>query len=133
MPLYEYECVPCGLTFEALAPLTRMRHECPECERPARRIMSAPVLGGNAREERDPFDARARSEIPPIPPMARLCGMDDRSAERLAWHKAGRGAEYDERSAASAERKKSRGDGGAKKKPATRASATPLRRKHSHA
>ncbi len=131
MPLYEYQCEPCGLTFEALAPITRTRHQCPECERPARRIMSAPVLGGSAREEGDAFDARARSEVPPIPPMARLCGMDDRAAERLAWHKAGRGTEYEERSAASAERKKLRAQSGAKKKP-SRSNATPLRCKHSH-
>lgn len=130
MPLYEYRCEPCGLTFEALAPITSInaRRGCPECERPSRRIMSAPALGGGAREERDDFDARSRREVPPIPPMARFCGMDDRSAERLAWHKAGRGSEYDDRSAASEERKKRRaGDAPARKTAAAKPAA------HSHA
>lgn len=134
MPLYEYRCEPCRLTFEALAPITsiRGRRECPNCERPARRIMSAPVLGAAAREEHDDFDARARREVPPIPPMARFCGMDDRSAERLAWHKAGRGTEYDDRSAASAEKKK-RGAGGAPpRKPAAAAKTAAHPRAHHH-
>ena len=131
MPLYEYRCEPCLLTFEAIAPVAAMRSRrgCPNCERPARRIMSAPVLGGAGRDVSDDFDAAARGEVAPIPPMARFCGMDDKSAERLAWHKAGRGAEYEDRSAAAAEKKQRRGDGASAKPRA------PQRRRiaHTHA
>jgi hypothetical protein len=44
-----------------------------------------------------------------VPDFARLCWMDDRSAERFAAYKLGRGAEYDDKSAAIEERRKQRG------------------------
>jgi hypothetical protein len=44
-----------------------------------------------------------------VPDFARLCWMDDRSAERFAAYKLGRGAEYDDKSAASEELRKQRG------------------------
>lgn len=41
MPLYEYECSAHGL-FEAERPMQRSKeaHECPACQRPARRVLS---------------------------------------------------------------------------------------------
>ena len=50
-----------------------------------------------------------RVRRPVIPEFARLCYMDDRSAERFAAYKLGRGAEYDDKSAASEELRKKRG------------------------
>lgn len=44
-----------------------------------------------------------------MPDSARLCWMDDKSAERFAAYKMGRGAEYDDKSAAKEELRKRRG------------------------
>lgn len=44
-----------------------------------------------------------------MPDFARLCWMDDRSAERFAAYKLGRGAEYDDKAAAGEELRKKRG------------------------
>ena len=44
-----------------------------------------------------------------VPPAARLCWMDDRSAARFGAHKLGRGAEYDDKIAARQELRKQRG------------------------
>jgi hypothetical protein len=52
---------------------------------------------------------QGRAERPVVPDFARLCWMDDRSAERFAAYKLGRGAEYDDKSAASEELRKQRG------------------------
>jgi putative FmdB family regulatory protein len=42
MPTYEYQCTEHGL-FEAERPMQRSKeaHECPACEAPARRVLSA--------------------------------------------------------------------------------------------
>jgi putative FmdB family regulatory protein len=115
MPLYEWRCEACGSAFEALAALWRARRaeRCPRCGGKAQRIMSAPVLGiGRARRELGDagFGAGRRGgEDFPIPPMARLCGMDDQSARRLAAYKAGRGHEYDDRQGALEELRKREG------------------------
>src|SRR5215472_6494708 len=74
MPLYEYFCEGCLTGFEALVALS-----------------SAP----QARIGGKPDVTSLR-----LPPAARLCWMDDRSAARLAAYKAGRGAEYDDTVAA---------------------------------
>jgi len=44
-----------------------------------------------------------------VPPAARLCWMDDRSAARFAAYKLGRGAEYDDKVAAREDLRKQRG------------------------
>lgn len=44
-----------------------------------------------------------------VPPAARLCWMDDRSAARFAAYKHGRGAEYDDKVSADEELRKKRG------------------------
>lgn len=42
MPTYEYECPACHRSFERFQPITaRPSARCPECGRPARRLISA--------------------------------------------------------------------------------------------
>lgn len=50
-----------------------------------------------------------RAGRPTVPDFARLCWMDDRSAERFAAYKLGQGAEYDDKSAAREDLRKKRG------------------------
>ncbi len=118
MPLYECRCERCELTFEVLAPLSasRMRSRpCPECGRPARRIISAASFSFGPARASEGSTAAADGSRPDVtrlkvPPSARLCWMDDRSAARLAAYKHGRGAEYDDVVAAREEKRKKRGE-----------------------
>ncbi|MBV8451804.1 MAG: zinc ribbon domain-containing protein [Deltaproteobacteria bacterium] len=117
MPLYEYFCGDCLKSFEALVPLSASRqstHTCPGCGALSQRILSAVNF---APERRTPsmLPDRIRDDKPDItslrlPPAARLCWMDDRSAARLAAYQAGRGAEYDDTVAARKEVALRRGD-----------------------
>jgi len=123
MPIYEWNCVACGFSFEALASVTEANapRACPECGEPAGRIISACIIGAAAPSNgaesltahaggdghHDGHQHRRRS---PIPEPARLCWMDDKSAERFAAYKTGRGHEYDDKQAAVAERRKQRGE-----------------------
>jgi putative FmdB family regulatory protein len=133
MPIDECNCEACRITFEILAPVSEANRKrpCPRCARPARRVVSAfaigaanasadrespaaPALGGHAGHAHDghahPGRAhQGRAGRPVVPDFARLCWMDDRSAERFAAYKLGRGAEYDDKSAASEEQRKQRG------------------------
>jgi putative FmdB family regulatory protein len=45
MPIYEYNCSDCELTFELMRPLSEAEEDalCPRCQSRARRIMSACV------------------------------------------------------------------------------------------
>ncbi|HVC44461.1 MAG TPA: zinc ribbon domain-containing protein [Candidatus Binataceae bacterium] len=111
MPLYECRCEPCGVTFEVLVPLSaaRMRSRpCPQCARPARRIISAVsfMMGGGSPPPGAGRSDPSRRDVTSlkVPPSARLCWMDDKSASRFAAYKHGRGAEYDDTVAARAER-----------------------------
>jgi len=107
MPLYEYFCSDCLKSFEALIPLSASQqnsHACPGCGALSHRILSAVNF---ALERRTPSlpPGRIRDGKPDVtslrlPPAARLCWMDDKSAARLAAYKAGRGAEYDDTVAA---------------------------------
>lgn len=106
MPLYEYFCEGCLTSFEALVALSaspQSTHACPACGACAHRILSAVNF---SRQGRTPPVPQARIGGKPdvtslrLPPAARLCWMDDRSAARLAAYKAGRGAEYDDTVAA---------------------------------
>ena len=101
-------------------------------ELPARRVVSAFAIGAaNVGADRESPAALAsvqghaghahdghahpgrghqgRARRPVVPNFARLCWMDDRSAERFAAYKLGRGAEYDDKSAVSDELRKQRG------------------------
>jgi putative FmdB family regulatory protein len=108
MPLYECRCERCELTFEVLAPLSSSgmkSRPCPNCGRAARRIISAVAftVEGGARSNSVPDVTQLK-----VPPPARLCWMDDRSAARFAAYKHGRGAEYDDKTHARAEAAKKR-------------------------
>ena len=108
MPLYECRCERCELTFEVLAPLSSSgmkSRPCPNCGRTARRIISAVsfTVEGGARSNSTPDVTQLK-----VPPPARLCWMDDRSAARYAAYKHGRGAEYDDKTHARAEAAKKR-------------------------
>lgn len=117
MPLYECHCAGCDLTFEVLAPLSASgmkSRPCPGCGRPSRRVISAVsfAIGGGARAH--PADEPSDPSRPDItklrvPPYARICGIDDRSAARFAAYKLGRGAEYDDKLAAREDLRKRRG------------------------
>ena len=134
MPIYECSCEACGITFEILAPVSEANRKrpCPRCARPAPRVVSAFAIG-NARALAESAPAHSttpspadshhshaghaphanaqpgRRSRPTIPDFARLCWMDDRSAERFAAYKLGRGAEYDDKSAAREDLRKKRG------------------------
>jgi putative FmdB family regulatory protein len=61
MPIYEYQCLDCGHTFEKLQSLQESPASCPACGKEARRVMSASVgyvmkgtsHGGGGRGARD--------------------------------------------------------------------------------
>jgi putative FmdB family regulatory protein len=108
MPLYECRCERCELTFEVLAPLSSSclkSRPCPDCGRAARRIISTVsfTVEGGARASSTPDVTQLK-----VPPPARLCWMDDRSAARYAAFKHGRGAEYDDKTHAGEEARKKR-------------------------
>jgi putative FmdB family regulatory protein len=110
MPLYECRCERCELTFEVLAPLSSSglrSRPCPKCGRAARRIISAVAftVEGGTRASSTPDVTSLK-----VPPAARLCWMDDRSAARYAAYKHGRGAEYDDKTLARDEAQKKRGE-----------------------
>ena len=110
MPLYECRCERCELTFEVLAPLSASglkSRPCPRCGRAARRIISAVAftVEGGTRASAAPDVTQLK-----VPPPARLCWMDDRSAARYAAYKHGRGAEYDDKMHERAEVGKKRGE-----------------------
>jgi putative FmdB family regulatory protein len=131
MPIYECSCEACGITFEILAPVSEANRKrpCPRCARLARRVVSAFAIGNaSGFRESAPVNASAPSPAhsghshtghahhanprqvrPTVPDFARLCWMDDRSAERFAAYKVGQGAEYDDKSATREELRKKRG------------------------
>lgn len=126
MPLYECRCERCEGTFEVLAPLSSSAMKsrpCPNCGRAARRIMSAVAftVEGGTRASSTPDVTQYK-----VPPPARLCWMDDRSAARYAAYKHGRGAEYDDKTQALEEAKKKRDEPPSKPAPAAHQHA------HSH-
>ena len=114
MPLYEWRCRVCDLTFEALvsASASKRRRACPDCHRSSARVMSAARFhSGKAAAPLDARPAGAKSDVTQlkVPSPARICWMDDRSASRLAAYKHGRGAEYDDTMAVRAGVKKKYG------------------------
>lgn len=126
MPLYECRCERCELTFEVLAPLSSSglkSRPCPNCGRAARRIISAVsfAVEGGTRANSTPDVTQLK-----VPPPARLCWMDDRSAARYAAYKHGRGAEYDDKTHAHEEAKKKRDE------PPSKPAAAAHEHAHSH-
>jgi putative FmdB family regulatory protein len=132
MPIYECRCERCDLTFEVLAPISdsgMKSRPCPECGRRAHRLMSLVSFAfDKTRATSNESEASGRSDVTKlrVPPAARLCWMDDRSAARFAAHKLGRGAEYDDTVAARDELRKKRGLSENKAQPPSHHHGSPL-------
>jgi len=118
MPLYEYHCPSCDLTFEVLASLSEAskKKPCPECGRRAPRIVSAFAIAssGNGHHESEaaPVAQQARDPRPPCmqyPQVPLSCHMDEPSLRRFVAHAQGRGNEHDDKAAKQAETRKQRG------------------------
>jgi putative FmdB family regulatory protein len=118
MPLYEYHCPSCDLTFEVLTSLSEAakKKPCPECSRRAPRIVSAFAIassgnghhdGGTTTAAQKPQDPRPLCMRYPQVPLS--CHMDEPSLRRFAAHSQGRGNEYDDKMAKGAEMRKQRG------------------------
>jgi len=118
MPLYEYHCPSCDLTFEVLTSLSEAskKKPCPECGRRAPRIVSAFAIasgGDNHREGEAAIVAQQpRDPRPPCmkyPQIPLSCHMDEPSLRRFVAHATGRGNEYDDKAAKQAETRQQRG------------------------
>ncbi len=61
MPLYEYHCPTCNNKFDKLQPMNSSGADCPNCEQPAKRIISvfAAVSGSESGD----------TGFSPLPPM----------------------------------------------------------------
>ncbi len=113
MPIYEWQCGE-GHFFEVLATSSaaHRRQRCPRCGGKAERVISTFAIHGGAPIATASERAAARDvdvTSLKLPNFARLCGMDDYSATRLAAHKVGRGSEFDDKMAARRERQAARG------------------------
>jgi putative FmdB family regulatory protein len=119
MPIYEFECAD-GHVFERLVAAggARKKERCPSCGGKSERMIStfaihagAPIRTASERAVVRDLDVTKVK----LPNMARLCGMDDYSATRLAAHKLGRGHEFDDKMAKRQERQAARGEAPKKK------------------
>ena len=116
MPLYEWECLACGLTFEELAPASdsRVERPCPSCGRPSPRVVSTFAIA-TAPGTR-PATAAPQPGTPKVPMCLKyphiplMCHMDQKTAERAVAYAYGRGAEYDDKTAAREELRNKRGE-----------------------
>jgi len=118
MPLYEWECLACDITFEDLAPVSegRLERACPSCGRMSPRVVSTFAIASGASADAQPAaqaGKAAPSAEPPIclryPHIPLLCHMDKPTAERAVAYAHGRGAEYDDKKGAREEMRKKRG------------------------
>lgn len=133
MPLYEYHCPRCALTFEALEPMSAAARSraCRCCGRRAPRVTSAFSIahGGRPTTKSDGSPKAVKAQGPPLclryPQMPLLCHMDQKSAERFVAHVQGRGAQYDDAVGTREELRKRRGE-----PPA--AEAAPPKPEHAH-
>ena len=118
MPLYEYHCVACQLTFEELTPMSESakKKPCPECGKRAPRIVSAFAITSGAVDihaGQDPKPTPQTQTQRPLcmryPQVPLSCHMDEYSVKRFAAHSVGRGGEFDDTMAKAAEVRKQRG------------------------
>src|SRR5712691_4038115 len=95
MPLYEYHCLGCTLTFESLVPLNAARRSgtCPRCGRRSPRVTSAFAIAAHGRQAEKAREVSAaptaKAERPlcmRYPEVPLLCHMDQKSAERFVAH-----------------------------------------------
>ena len=118
MPLYEYHCLGCARTFEALVPMSAAPRSktCRRCGRRAPRVTSAFSIahgGPSVKRAEAPSAPKAKPE-PPLclryPQMPLLCHMDQKSAQRFVAHVQGRGAQHDDSVGAREELRRKRGE-----------------------
>ncbi len=119
MPLYEWECLACEITFEDLASVSegQVEHACPDCGRMSPRVVSTfAIASGGSLQPQPPANAATAAsgtKPPPIclryPHIPLLCHMDQPTAERAVAYAHGRGAEYDDKKGAREELRKKRG------------------------
>jgi putative FmdB family regulatory protein len=116
MPLYEWECLACEITFEDLASVSegQVGRACPSCGRMCPRVVSTFAIASGAGPEPQPAANSANSaQKAPIclryPHIPLLCHMDQPTAERAVAYAHGRGAEYDDKKGAREELRKKRG------------------------
>jgi len=114
MPIYEWQCGE-GHVFEMLARAGAAKkiQPCPSCGAKSERVIStfavhagAPIRTASERAAVRDIDVTKVK----LPNIARLCGMDDYSATRLAAHKLGRGNEFDDKVSKRQERQTARGE-----------------------
>ncbi|MBI3799547.1 MAG: zinc ribbon domain-containing protein [Deltaproteobacteria bacterium] len=118
MPIYEYYCLSCDLTFEVLTALSEAakKKPCPECGRRAPRTVSAFAIasGGNGHHDSEtPIVSQSPRDPRPLcmryPQVPLSCHMDEPSLKRFAAHTQGRGNEYDDKVAKQTEIRQQRG------------------------
>jgi putative FmdB family regulatory protein len=114
MPIYEWRCSS-GHLFEVFtaAETSKRCRRCPSCgEKSARVISTFAIHKGLAVATASEKAAARDADVTKLklPSFARLCGMDDYCATRLAAHKVGRGAEFDDKMAMGAERRAALGE-----------------------
>ena len=114
MPIYEWRCGG-GHLFEVFAGTGASKSvlRCPQCGTKSTRVVSTFAIhrgAGGAYTPEKTAGGDADVTRLKLPSFARLCGMDDYSATRLAAYKAGRGAEFDDKTAAREERLASLGN-----------------------
>ncbi len=75
MPIYEYECVECGV-FSGLQPMSRAAQPaaCPGCGAASPRIISAPYVAGMPRAQRQAWERNERSAHEPQVHRKSACG-----------------------------------------------------------
>jgi putative FmdB family regulatory protein len=103
MPIYEWRCGG-GHLFEVLTATgaSKSALQCPSCGAKSARVISTFAIRrglgvATASEKAAARDTDVTGLKPPS--FARLCGMDDYSATRLAAYKVGRGTEFDDKMA----------------------------------
>jgi putative FmdB family regulatory protein len=117
MPIYEWECLVCEITFEDLAPVSegRLERACPSCGRMSPRVVSAFAIASGAVAQPQPAATATAGRLGKAPVCLRyphiplLCHMDQPTAERAVAYAHGRGAEYDDKKGTREEMRKKRG------------------------
>jgi putative FmdB family regulatory protein len=73
MPTYQYECESCGHRFQRFQPMTEApERECPECERPVRRLIgtgAGVIMKGSGRTSTSACSLQTTG--------ATCCGLDE--------------------------------------------------------
>ena len=118
MPLYEYHCVACQLTFEELSSMreSNKKKACPSCGKRAPRIVSAFAISSGAVDVHagqqptpTPQNQNQRPLCMRYPQVPLSCHMDEYSVKRFAAHSVGRGNEFDDKVTTATEVRKQRG------------------------